>query len=938
MLKKINIFTLFFLLVALKSSIFCATPAAEYLCEMGIAYYRSARYEDALGEFEKALMVEPNNAAAKTYIGFIFRKEVGRAQVEPVSLPKPQRIESGAKKPLVKEEVKPSLKSSIEKVPAKEVLQPSREEIISNTFAGLSKKTFNEKLQAQKPGTTTSGMKITGEMQASLGITADDVIWKRANFDLNERHKSWRMTSDAAFNHRFNTYDPGIYDSLDVNLDTKNKQGFNFHTDVTVDPWSFVGKSDKITVTSPNGDRAELQMYYWSNTGYVVNHTVNTSLKGDSFGIPELKVKDGMTDPLTVTSYRTGGVYPATFNIPSMKIKREFQPLRELWLDYANDQLKFRAFPMAYQDQAYISDDPLGITNHNIWWKDSMWLRMYTPGNYNSQDTAPSYTKGHWDDSLSFLAKDSTGRYLTALRGFSLNFQPQEETSFDTTIATPRNLWQDYGQVDNVISASRLKHYLADNFMLGGTFTSRSGFITESKQKLDSQNFVGGMDLGYEIADGLKAQAEILTSRSYYDMNNSDYETELRGNAYYLSFITRYPRKSIMDLKYGYDEITMDKEESYLVKSKFYASRMDQGFDSALSDFHDTRQDVFWSRYIHFRKPMEYYYAGLDEISPDWGELNATRIGDGIDIGRSVLGFRLEVFLKDKFANLFDVRNVHKEGKFVENVARDEVTLNITDKLTAKALGIYEKLPKTLGGIDPFVYDGGTGEFFLNSAVPDGADPTLKTGSLGLNYDFFDWLSVDGIYERTNDYTLAYADFPHDVLLNNTTLYGTYYQNNKLYRFVQPFLYSQGLFPQPPYSFYNIFKCGLRLMPLENMEIYLDYTRNEFETASINSDNMNHVGLELTYMPTKKLGMVFKYIYSRSKDLDRLQSGITNPISHHNFFSEFRYLPSKDDELILQYGVGNITSVSNNNIDPYGGSIPTLDAQHIIRMYYRRKF
>jgi hypothetical protein len=122
------------------------------------------------------------------------------------------------------------------------------------------------------------------------------------------------------------------------------------------------------------------------------------------------------------------------------------------------------------------------------------------------------------------------------------------------------------------------------------------------------------------------------------------------------------------------------------------------------------------------------------------------------------------------------------------------------------------------------------------------------------------------------------------------------------------------------------------------MEIYLDYTRNEFESASMNSDNMNHVGLEIAYMPTEKIGMVFKYIYSRWQDLDRLRSGITNPVGHHNFFSEFRYLPSKDDELILQYGEGNTSPIGNMTMDPYGGSLLTLDTPHIIRAYYRRKF
>jgi len=883
------------------------------------------RYDEAIQEFKKALMIDPNNQTAQKYIIEIFQK-----QGTPIQ-PSYKKISKEPEEKIMKEEP---------------VRRLTREEAINQTFRNISQEGNKTKIEervevkeeSEKKELKIGDLKISGKTQLGLGIAPGDFIWKRANFDLNERFKTWRLSSDAAFNHRFNTYDPAIYDSISVNIDTEKKQGFDFHTNVTVDPWSFVGKSDKITVTSPtNGDRAELQMYYWSNTSYIMNHTVYPSLKGDSFEIPELKNYNGETKSFTATSYRNNAV----FNIPAMKISREFQPLRELWLDYANEQIKLRAFPIAYQDQAYSSDDPLGITNHSIWWKDSKWLRRYTPGNFNSQDTTPSFTKGRWDDSISFLAKDSTGKYLTALRGFAFTFQSEERTSFDTTIATPKDLWQDYGQVDNIISASRLKHYFTDNFMLGATFTSRFGFITQENQKLDSENFVAGVDLGYEILDGLKGQAEVLSSKSFYDMSNSDYKTESRGNAYYFSLISRYPQKKIMPLKYGYDEIAMDKDESFLLKSKIYASRTDQGFDSALSDFHNTRKDTFWSRHIHFRTPLEYYSEGLEKSSTKWGELNATRIGDGIDVGRNVLGLRLEAFLDDKFANLFDVRNVHNvNGKFVENVARDEATLKLTDELTAKALGIYQKMPKTTAGIDPFVFDGNTGEFFLNSAVTNGEDPTIKTGSIGLNYDFFDWLSLDGIYEYTNDYTIAYDDFPRNILRNDSTLSGTFFQNDKLYRFKQPFLFNQTLFPQAPYSFYNVFKCGLRIVPLQNMEIYLDYTRNEFETASLISDNMNHVGFEVAYMPTKKMGMILKYTYSRSKDIDRLQSGLTSPVGHHNFFSEFRYLPTRDDELILEYGTGevasSITNLSSN--DPYGGSLLTLDTQHIFRAYYRRRF
>jgi len=929
----------------------------DYLCEIGKTFYIQGKVDAALSEFNKVLQLDPNNRQAKDYINKIFNGELSYRD-------KSAATESAVVEPAVAESA--AVEPSLSVTPSEALTQtdalnnpPELPVAIEEKTPALSKdEAMDEALnnlksaepiwmpahvvaddpsdaplkkEDEKRGIKAGPLRISGQMQLSFGVTPDEFIWKRANFDLNEKFLSWRMNSYDVFNRGFNTYDPAIYDSLSVNLDTENEQGFNFHSNITVDPWSFTGKSSKMTVTD-GSDTADIQLYSWGNTGYVLNHTFYSNTTGAAINIPELKLKDGSTIAANISGY----------TVPDTKLNTTFQPIRELWMDYTNDTVKLRAFPMAYQDQAYSSDDPLNISNHGIWWKDSKWLRMYTPGQYHSGTSPASFTKGYWDDSLSFISKDSTGKYLTALRGFSFNFQPQEATVFDTTVATPKHLWQNYDVVDNLITASRLKHHFADNFMLGGTFTSRLGYKTDP-QKLDSQNFVGGVDLGYEIAEGLKAQAEILTSKSNYDMTNSTYETESRGNAYYFSFITRYPQQSIMDLRYGYDEIVPDKSETFMVKSKFYASRMDKGFDSALSDFHNTRQDVFWSRHIHFRKPMSYYSKGLEGVSTNWEELNSSRIGDGIDAGRSTLGFRIETFLEDRFYNLFDVRNVHNvNGKFVENVARDEATLKITDKLTAKALGIYQKMPKTVGGIDPYIYDGTTGEFFTNAAVPDGEDPSIKTGSFGLNYDFFDWLSLNGIYERTNDYTLAYGNFPQNILRDDTSLYGRYYQNGNYYSYVAPFLYGQGIFPQAPYEFYNVFKTGLRIIPMKNMEIYLDYTRNEYETASLINDNMNHMGMEVTYMPTEKIGMSFKYVYSRCKDIVLSGSDYVltdNIVGHHNFFSEFRYMPSKDDEFNMQYGVGDTSSIGNiASLDPYGGSMLTLDTQHIIRLYYRRKF
>jgi hypothetical protein len=963
--KTIALVTLALLFLS-ATSVFAQSQVVDYLCELGKSFYAQGKTEDALSEFNKVLAVDPENKTAKAYIGKIFASQNSTPDIEnPVVL---NTVETpiadilATQPPLTPIEENVPTQSDENKILTKDDAMEEAMSKMKNGVSDLDRETPAEKdlnknvnkdeqkkavaaylygypdlIPIEEPvdrGIKLGPIKITGEAQLSFGVTPSDFIWKQANYNLNEKYFNWRTLSNAGLNRGMNTFDTRVYDSLSVNADTENEEGFNFHINLTVDPWSFTGKSHKFTVTDAGGDPADLQLYYLSNSGYTVDRTAYGLLNGSAFNVPELKVKNGKTSPTTVI---TNSAEPwLNFDLPEEKIERQFQPVRELWLDYTNDQIKFRVFPMAYQDQAYSSDDPMGITNRHIWWQDSPWLRSYQPGAYRSGIS--SFTKGKWDDSLSFISKDSTGKYLTALRGFSFSFSPSEQTTFDTTAATPKNLWQDYSTVDNVISASRLKHFFTDNFMLGGTLTSRTGFKTDP-QKVDSENLVGGVDLGYEFIEGMKASAEVLTSKSWNDMTSDDYKTESEGNAYYFSFISRYPLKSIMDLKYGYDEIALGKDENFLIKSKFYLSRIDKEFDSSLSNFSNTRQDTDWSRHIHFRRPMEYYYQGLTKPADasKWGELNATRIGDGMDKGRSVLGFRFETFLDDKFYNLFDIRNVHdNKGNFIENVVRDELSVRVTDKLTAKVLGIYQKLPNTTAGVDPFVYDGNTGAFFMNDDVLGGQDPSIITGSLGLNYDFFDWLSVDGIYERTNDYTLGYANFPRNVYNNYTNLWGRYTQNDKLYNYTRPLLYSQGNFPQAPYDFYNIYKMGARISPLDNMDIYVDYTRNEFEAASLNSDNMNHFGLEMTYMPAPKFGMLLKYIYSRCDDVGT--SGLEELSGHHNFYSEFRYLPTKDQEIILQYGEGNSSAIGNLNFDPYGGSMLTLDTQHIIRAYYRRKF
>jgi len=888
--------------------VFAQGQAVEYLCELGKSFYSLGRTEDSLTEFKKALLIDPSNKIAKEYVNRIFKYSFS-----PVDYPQ------------LTEAAKPN--ASLEKP-----ILTLREEVINATLGEMEPRTDSQ----------TEPIVMSGELQARTGFTPNDSVWRRANWDMNE--KNWRMLSSDALNQRENTFDARIYDSLRLNLDTNkvdDQDGFSFHTNLSFDPWSYTGKSAKTNVFSAFGDAAIVQVKYIAGTNYTLNEKVNSTHLGNSFNLPEMKMYSGKTKAVNIP----GGFTPAdTFYIPDLRIKQSFMPVRELWFDYLqDDKLKLRVYPIAYENQSLSFDDPLKLSNNRIWWEDSPWIRRWVPGIRNISATPVDFTKGYWDKSISFGLRDSEGRRLTALRGFSFDFLPSEKTSFTTSIASPKDPWQNYDQLDNVLSATRLKQGLGDSAILGLTATTRTGLNIDQKNEIDAQNYVLGTDLKYEIFDGLEAQLEYAHSESKYDMTDSQYESGFNGNAYYIALLGRLPFKSILNTKFDYDGIQPEENEKNFTKFRIFASRMDDSFDQPLSSYIETRDDEWWGRHLQFRKPFRNYYQGEGELL-SWNDVQNYKIGTGIDVGRSTLGLRIESSFFDKrIENLFDVRNIHEtsSNKFVENVARDELTLKVTDKLTTKALGIYQKMPKTLGGIDPFTIDSDTGRSFTNAQVQDEMDASLKTGSLGAEYAFFDWLALNGIWEYTNDYYLGYDGFPRTIFNSGNNGY-TYYQNGNKYRSTTNWLYNQQYFPAPPYEFYNIFKTGLRFNPMDKMEVYLDYTRNAYRKAGQVSDGMNHMGLEVGYTPIPKLSMFFKYTYSRWQDLDSVAGGDEKVTGHNNIFTEFIYRMSPDQDFTFQYGEASrdpyMGGVLDIGWDPYGGSLRTIDTQHIFRAYYRKKF
>lgn len=965
--------------------VFAASNSSEYLCETGIKFYKTGRYNDALNEFKKALLVDPANQTARQYIDKINLQQQGIAKSEiasssrqggtprndikgkiPLAKPKPlskDRDTRDIRDKIIEQALSQQVKSDYQPQPqTKQSI--SRDELVSRELNKYSGEKWGIKeipLPQDKPGVLDdekykyerldkeeeclleiAGVKVRGEAQVRMGLTSKDAVWKQANWDLNEAvsEKNTRMLSNNALDRTQNTYDPRIYDRIKVLLDTDNPEGLDFHTNITVDPWSFTGKSPHITALGNNNDTADVELKYWSNTGYTLNETIHTNGGGNTLNLPEVKVKDNKID-----SFSVSGDLGGTFSVPSLKIERQFQPFREFWLDYKQEGMKIRFFPIAYANQALTFDDPLQLSNKHLWWEDSPWIHRWRPGNRNTLNAPDDFTKGYWDNSLSFAVRDSESQRLVGLRGFSFDFTPVEGTTFQTNVAAPKDPWQDYAEVDNFLSASRLKQSVADNFDVGASGTTRMGYDVDNGNELDARNYVVAADAGYEISDGIKATVEIAHSDSKYDMSDSDFESEKRGNAYHFSLLGRYPFESIMHTQYGYDGIQREKEEPFFNKFRFLACHIDEGFDQPLSSYNQTRGDQFWGRHLHFRTPLRYYAQGErkeDDGLVTWDDIKGSRIGDGIDVARDTLGLRIESSLWDKkVENLFDVRNVHSsEGKFIENVTQDQLDVRVNDQLLFKTLGIYQKMPKTVGGRDSFIFDSNSGKFFNNNDIADGKNASLKTGSLGLEYSFFDWLSVNGIYERTNDYYVGYANTPQSVLWNRSGGASTYIENGKIYREVPPIVYSQLYFPQPPYDFYNIYSTGINIKPLDNLDIYLDYTCNEYKNAGPIGSTMNHIGCEMSYSPMEKMAIFLKYTYSRWKDVDQLATG--DIIGHSNLFAEFMYRMSKDEDFVLQYGEGSRDpyqgDILNLSWDPYGGSIRTLDTQHIFRIYYRRRF
>ena len=911
MIRKFFALLIIFTFLIPPGSVF-AQAASDVLNNLAVNYYNQGYYQEALHEFSKVLLIEPDNAQALFYVRQI-RGMQGASKEDKVTraLDEYQGISKVVSPTFMRDVI---VNRELDKRAAAKK-PPKYAEAVK--YPGEAKEKKDQYVE------------MKGEYQVAGGVRSPgEAIWKEANGDLNERNYRILFT-DA----RYNTYDPAVYDRFRLDLDTKNldKLGINninAHTNITVDPWSFTGKTDKFTIPGVGGDSIALQLKYWSNTGKTINEIVNTLSNGDAIALPEIKVIDERTSATAVKS-----TFNNTFNIPSEKIIRDFMPVRELWFDYKDDETSARFFPMAYGDQALTTKDPLMLSNRHTWWEESPWLAKWRPGNLNTGATPDDFSKGIWDNSLGFFTRDSDNVRLTSLRGLAFKFNGVD-ANLESTLASPKTLWDDYDSFTTYASATRLSYDLMYNLNLGLLYAGHFGY---NEKILDGLNNVFGFDFKHEPFNGTKILGQVASSQSTSDRTTEQFTSRKSGNAYFFSLVNRFPTEDIYTQ--DYEAINKGPENSF-VKSRWNFAHMDTGFESSLASYRQTRDDEFWSRHISFRKHPLYLYTGLT-APMNFYDIKPFAIGDGIDFGRDVISWRLEgatKVLDRPLIGLFDVRNVHNvKGGFIENVARVELTYDVNDKVTGKFFGLRQDMPKTQFHIDPFIFDPVSGQNLINNSILGGEDPSLKTLSFGFEYKATDQVSLNAVYEITNDSTVATDNYPRGLF--NSASFTTVVEDGKVYRVPIPFLYSQQFFDLPPYDYFDVYKGGVSYRPWKELEFYLDCAYNANRTAGQIDDNMNHVGLEIAYEPTPKLSFLFKYTASRWLDLLHLNAtGQEIFMWHNNIYFESRYHLSQDAEFIFDYGVGAITPLGSRSYDPFGGSLAVLDTQHIVRLYYKKKF
>jgi len=608
-----------------------------------------------------------------------------------------------------------------------------------------------------------------------------------SNSDLQDRDFHY------LFGERLNnTFDPAIYSQYRVDIAADLDKHTTFFTQLVADPWSYVGKtSETIIRDRVPSDTAQFFQKYLGPNNSTVSQIVRTPSR-DKIIIPDLEAHGGKTQNFSTRGFLFSGGFQREFTAPTQDITYEFRPVRKMWVDYDLDEWHVRVFPLADQNQAMTTDDPLHLSNNKDFWQHSAWLDEWRPIQiFDDFFAGTAIRRGRYDIADAFIAKDSSGNYVTLLRGVAA------EADFDRTyvgamVASRYGLWDEYQDFNNIPGVFRIKHQLTPDLMVGGLYTFRVGLVEHDP---DAYNQVFSFDTKYMFNETDHIYGQWAFSRNDIDRLSS-FQSSHEGDAFRVGFL-----KDVTDPRGAVTEFRGD------------FAWMDTKFQPTLSKYLSTRDDEFWGNFITFANIP-------DDVEP-------FKIGTGLDRGRYVSRFAIETHAPNVgIDHLLDVRHVRDtdSDSFIENVLRSEFDWRFAPQWLLKTFYRWHQLPDTQTDVEPFLASISAGipafqpQVFSrqdedpelkgirlkNFDIDEGLDPSRQTWGVGLQHELNHQWTLEGSYSRSNDIQdfprgIQNAEFLESVLADSED------PNIKLDR-VQPFLFGQYAYGLPPYNYFSIVK------------------------------------------------------------------------------------------------------------------------------------
>ena len=762
-------------------------------------------------------------------------------------------------------------------------------------------------------------VKVTGRYRMAMGGGQHrHLTLTQADADLQDRDFHYLFGE-----RQYNTFDPAIYNHLDLGLEADLTDKLSVYTRFVFDPWSYVGTTGDQDISEAGGlDRFNVNLKYFGANDSTVGEIYRAHFRNIA-SFPTVKTVDNKVPPLLITGVPDQGlVYRST----PLAIDHEFRPWSRGWVDYKEETWHTRVFAVAGEEQAFTTDDPMGLSNTKDFWQPSPWTARWVPikvfADMNIPGVQGAVARGHYSDVEAFNAKTSYGEHLTLLRGVSLEADLGRAYA-GGMIAAPWSPWEDYSDVNNLPGVLRLKHQVTPQWMVGGLYGFRVGLIDKEP---DAYNQVISLDTKYAVTADTDLTAQIAGSRDDIDRltagnrrSEFGFRSDVEGMAYKGGLASEFDHPG------GHSNY------------KFDFTWMDNDFRPHLSQYRALSDDNFWGKHITFH-----------EYGPD---LEYFRIGTGVDIGRFVFRNTLKTSMWDEnLMSLFDARHVRSTDKtsFIENVMREELTYRIDPQWKAKGFTRWVILPRTVTDVEPFLNDFTFIDAYnlpepelQNLAIDPGLDPSRFEIAGGLQYQPSERWTLEGSFTRTNDI----PDFPRG-LQNDVFLAAAYPDPdtpNVLIDKVQNFLYGQQFYDLPPYEFFSVFKEKVIWRPQNNMAWTFHAAQNGYKLWGPIDEMVNHQGVSLDYRYSDRLSFFTDYTHSYLADIPHLiDSGFSelNFHNHHNVYASMKYQVNPHAMLIFTYGVFgetvyDIEGHGSRYLNPFSVSefsLPTVDTEHLFRV------